>query len=125
MWPSSENFRYYTTLATATLLGGVGGVVCVTTAPFALGFTSIGISSGSFAASLMSSAAIANGGGIAAGSAIAICQSVGAAGIGLVGGSSAFAIGSGVAGGVSYAMTKCDVSYEMTKWVVAYDFHEN
>ena len=38
----------------------------------AVGFTSAGITAGSYAAGLMSSAAIANGGGVAAGSMVSI-----------------------------------------------------
>lgn len=52
----------------------------VAVAPFALGlmgFTAGGITAGSIAAGMMSSAAIANGGGVAAGSLVAILQSVG------------------------------------------------
>lgn len=49
----------------------VGGTTAVAAAPLiigALGFTSAGIAVGSYAASMMSTAAIANGGGVAAGS---------------------------------------------------------
>ena len=55
-------------------------VVTTVAAPFvlgAIGFTSAGIAAGSYAASMMSAAAIANGGGVAAGSAVAVLQSVG------------------------------------------------
>uniref|UniRef100_A0A3Q3CQ13 Uncharacterized protein n=1 Tax=Haplochromis burtoni TaxID=8153 RepID=A0A3Q3CQ13_HAPBU len=45
------------------------------------GFTSAGIAAGSYAASMMSSAAVANGGGVAAGSVVAALQSAGAAGL--------------------------------------------
>ncbi|NXK26975.1 IF27A protein, partial [Arenaria interpres] len=47
----------------------------------AMGFTATGIAAGSVAAKMMSAAAIANGGGVAAGSAVAVLQSVGAAGV--------------------------------------------
>uniref|UniRef100_A0AAZ1Y4H5 Uncharacterized protein n=1 Tax=Oreochromis aureus TaxID=47969 RepID=A0AAZ1Y4H5_OREAU len=47
----------------------------------AVGFTSAGIAVGSYAASMMSSAAVANGGGVAAGSVVAVLQSAGAAGL--------------------------------------------
>ncbi|ETV93209.1 hypothetical protein, variant [Aphanomyces invadans] len=62
--------------AAAGLIAGpvIVGVVSL------VGFTSAGIAAGSYAAGAMASAAIANGGGIAAGSLIAICQSVGATG---------------------------------------------
>ncbi|KAK1934122.1 Interferon alpha-inducible protein 27-like protein 1 [Phytophthora citrophthora] len=51
--------------------------------PFAnvIGFSATGITGGSTAASMMSTAAIANGGGVASGSAVAILQSVGAVGL--------------------------------------------
>ena len=42
-----------------------------------MGFTATGIAAGSFAASMMSSAAIANGGAVAAGSLVAVLQSAG------------------------------------------------
>ncbi|XP_071503952.1 uncharacterized protein [Diadema antillarum] len=45
-----------------------------------LGFAASGIVANSFAASMMSSAAIANGGGVAAGSPVAVLQSIGATG---------------------------------------------
>lgn len=52
----------------------------VVSAPFvlgAVGFTSAGIAAGSYAAGMMSTAAIANGGGVAAGSVVAVLQSAG------------------------------------------------
>ncbi|XP_055217342.2 interferon alpha-inducible protein 27-like protein 1 isoform X2 [Gorilla gorilla gorilla] len=61
---------------------GWDSVVAVGTVPVALsamGFTSVGIAASSIAAKMMSTAAIANGGGVAAGSLVAILQSVGAA----------------------------------------------
>nr|XP_018865268.2 interferon alpha-inducible protein 27-like protein 1 isoform X5 [Gorilla gorilla gorilla] len=63
---------------------GWDSVVAVGTVPVALsamGFTSVGIATSSIAAKMMSTAAIANGGGVAAGSLVAILQSVGAAGL--------------------------------------------
>uniref|UniRef100_A0A8B9CTA8 Uncharacterized protein n=1 Tax=Anser brachyrhynchus TaxID=132585 RepID=A0A8B9CTA8_9AVES len=47
----------------------------------ALGFKAAGIAAGSIAAKMMSAAAIANNGGVAAGSTVAVLQSVGAAGL--------------------------------------------
>uniref|UniRef100_A0A2K6V6X4 Interferon alpha inducible protein 27 n=1 Tax=Saimiri boliviensis boliviensis TaxID=39432 RepID=A0A2K6V6X4_SAIBB len=47
----------------------------------AMGFTGAGIAASSIAANMMSAAAMANGGGISAGSLVAILQSVGAAGL--------------------------------------------
>ncbi|PNJ33959.1 IFI27L1 isoform 9 [Pongo abelii] len=64
----------------AAVAAVVGGVVAVGTVPVALGamgFTSVGIAASSLAAKMMSTAAIANGGGVAAGSLVAILQSVG------------------------------------------------
>ena len=60
----------------------------VVAAPFVLpvvGFTSGGIAAGSYAAGMMSTAAIANGGGVAAGSTVAVLQSIGAAGLATAG----------------------------------------
>lgn len=48
--------------------------------PFVLGtvgFTSTGIAAGSVAAKMMSATAVANGGGVAAGSTVAVLQSIG------------------------------------------------
>lgn len=47
----------------------------------ATGFCSAGIGAGTYAATMMSTAAIANGGGVAAGSMVATLQSVGVLGI--------------------------------------------
>ncbi|XP_061125696.1 interferon alpha-inducible protein 27-like protein 2B isoform X2 [Syngnathus typhle] len=69
-------------LLTALALGAAGAsaaagsVIVAPVALGALGFTSTGIVAGSWAASMMSTAAIANGGGVVAGSAVAILQSV-------------------------------------------------
>ncbi|NWI80842.1 IFI27 protein, partial [Dryoscopus gambensis] len=49
----------------------------------AMGFTGAGIAAGSIAAKMMSAAAVANGGGVAASSAVAVLQSIGAAGFSL------------------------------------------
>lgn len=56
----------------------LAGAVILT--PFALsmaGFSAAGITAGSLGAGMMSSAAIANGGGVAAGSLVALLQSAG------------------------------------------------
>ncbi|XP_065553984.1 interferon alpha-inducible protein 27-like protein 2A isoform X2 [Lathamus discolor] len=59
---------------------GAGAVLIgIPVAVGALGFTSTGIAAGSVAAKMMSAAAIANGGGVAAGSTVAVLQSIGAA----------------------------------------------
>lgn len=65
-------------------MAGVTGVATVAAIPAVLtvaGFTAGGIAAGSLAASMMSSAAVANGGCVAAGSMVAVLQSVGAAGL--------------------------------------------
>ncbi|NXL41755.1 IF27A protein, partial [Podilymbus podiceps] len=61
------------------------GVVLVSlpAAICALGFTGTGIAAGSVAAKMMSAAAIANGGAVAAGSTVTVLQSIGAAGLSL------------------------------------------
>ncbi|XP_056616428.1 interferon alpha-inducible protein 27-like protein 2A [Triplophysa dalaica] len=64
-----------------TAVGAVGSAVLIPFAIGAAGFTVAGITAGSVAAGMMSSAAIANGGGVATGSLIAILQSAGAAGL--------------------------------------------
>ena len=43
----------------------------------AVGFTAVGITAGSWAAGMMSAAAVANGGAVAAGTTVAVLQSVG------------------------------------------------
>ncbi|XP_026634469.1 interferon alpha-inducible protein 27-like protein 2A [Microtus ochrogaster] len=57
---------------------GVGATPVVLTA---MGFTGTGIAAASIAAKMMSAAAIANGGGVAAGSMVAALQSVGVVGL--------------------------------------------
>ncbi|XP_045144074.1 interferon alpha-inducible protein 27-like protein 2A [Echinops telfairi] len=62
----------------------IGGIVAVASVPVvlgAVGFTSAGIAASSIAAKMMSAAAVANGGGVAAGTLVATLQSVGAAGL--------------------------------------------
>ncbi|XP_033924992.1 interferon alpha-inducible protein 27-like protein 2A isoform X2 [Melopsittacus undulatus] len=59
---------------------GTGAVLIgIPLAVTSLGFTGSGIVAGSIAAKMMSAAAIANGGGVAAGSTVAVLQSIGAA----------------------------------------------
>lgn len=55
----------------------MGAVALAPVALGAIGFTSAGIVAGSFAASMMSAAAITNGGGVAAGGLVAVLQSAG------------------------------------------------
>ncbi|XP_062889757.1 interferon alpha-inducible protein 27-like protein 2A [Mobula hypostoma] len=66
------------------LLGVTIAVAAVAAPPLilgAVGFTSTGIAAGTIAAKMMSVAAVANGGGVAAGSTVAVLQSIGAAGL--------------------------------------------
>ncbi|XP_032084148.1 interferon alpha-inducible protein 27-like protein 2A isoform X2 [Thamnophis elegans] len=51
---------------------GAGSVVGMPLVLSAMGFTAAGIAAGSLAAKMMSAAAIANGGGVAAGSVVAL-----------------------------------------------------
>ncbi|XP_009317005.1 PREDICTED: interferon alpha-inducible protein 27-like protein 2A [Pygoscelis adeliae] len=60
---------------------GIGLTAAMPAALYALGFTKAGITAGTMAARLMSLAAMANGGSVAAGSLVAIAQSLGAAGV--------------------------------------------
>nr|KAF6484920.1 interferon alpha inducible protein 27 like 2 [Rousettus aegyptiacus] len=62
--------------AAAAVIGGVVAVGAVPAVLGAAGFTSAGIAASSLAAKMMSAAAIANGGGVAAGSLVATLQSV-------------------------------------------------
>jgi hypothetical protein len=99
----------------ASLGGGAVGAVVGPTAVVggvqALGFTSAGITAGSMAATAMSTTAIASGGGVASGSLVAVCQSIGALGV-LSGGPLAIAVVGGavvvggVVGGAAYGCTK-------------------
>ncbi|KAM4541444.1 interferon alpha-inducible protein 27, mitochondrial-like [Fundulus diaphanus] len=58
-----------------------GAVVAAPVVLGAIGFTSVGIAAGSYAASWMSAAAIASGGGVAAGSWLSVLTSAGMAGL--------------------------------------------
>ncbi|XP_062996136.1 interferon alpha-inducible protein 27-like protein 2 [Elgaria multicarinata webbii] len=63
-------------------IAGLGvATIAIPAAVGAMGFTGAGITSGSLAAKMMSLAAIANGGKVAAGSVVAVLQSIGAAGL--------------------------------------------
>lgn len=55
----------------------VGGVLAAPLVLGAVGFTSAGIAAGSWAAGMMSAAAVANGGAVAAGSTVAVLQAAG------------------------------------------------
>ncbi|XP_041828653.1 interferon alpha-inducible protein 27-like protein 2A [Melanotaenia boesemani] len=65
----------------AVAVGAGGAVISAPVVLGAIGFTSAGIAAGSYAAGMMSTAAIANGGGVAAGSLVAVLQSAGMAGL--------------------------------------------
>lgn len=67
-------------LAATAAAGAAAAPTVTVSAVTAAGFTSSGIAAGSTAAGMMSSAAAASGGGVAAGSAVATCQAVGATG---------------------------------------------
>ncbi|XP_051493937.1 uncharacterized protein LOC127393154 isoform X5 [Apus apus] len=67
--------------AAAGTATGVGLVFAIPAVVSAMGFTAGGIAAGTLAAKMMSATAIANGGGVAAGSTVAVLQSVGAAGL--------------------------------------------
>ncbi|XP_013209766.1 interferon alpha-inducible protein 27-like protein 2A isoform X1 [Microtus ochrogaster] len=67
--------------AVTAAIGGVVAVAAVPVALTAIGFTGTGIAGASIAAKMMSAAAIANGGGVAAGSMVATLQSVGVLGL--------------------------------------------
>uniref|UniRef100_A0A7S2RAN5 Uncharacterized protein n=1 Tax=Eucampia antarctica TaxID=49252 RepID=A0A7S2RAN5_9STRA len=90
-------------------LVGVAAVGMTFMAPFAvtgvigaMGYTSGGISVGSFAAGMMSAEAIAAGGSIVAGGTVATLQSIGAVGLGVAGTSAAMGAGAAVGGSVYY-----------------------
>ncbi|XP_039900915.1 interferon alpha-inducible protein 27-like protein 2A [Simochromis diagramma] len=68
-------------LLVAIAVGAGGAVVSAPIVLGAVGFTSAGIAAGSYAAIWMSAAAIANGGGVAAGSLFSLLQSAGMAGL--------------------------------------------
>ncbi|XP_029427289.1 interferon alpha-inducible protein 27-like protein 2 isoform X2 [Rhinatrema bivittatum] len=70
------------------------------------GFTTVGIAAGSIAAKMMSAAALANGGGVAAGGTVAILQSIGAAGFSIAGKVALGAIGGGLGAASSSALLR-------------------
>ncbi|XP_078093297.1 interferon alpha-inducible protein 27-like protein 1 [Mustelus asterias] len=86
-------------IAGAAAVTAVGAVIAAPVVLGAVGFTSAGIAAGSFAASMMSTAAIANGGGVAAGSLVAVLQSAGVIGLS-VGAKAAVGIGGGLIGSI-------------------------
>jgi len=65
-----------------TAVGAGVTYVGIPAAVVTIGFTPAGIAAGSYAATMMSGAAVASGGGIAAGSTVAMLQSIGVTGVG-------------------------------------------
>ena len=74
------------------------GILTCKYVPALIGFSKVGIVAGKTAAGMMSAAAIANGGGVAAGGLVAVLQSVGAAGIGTTG----YAVSAGIGAASGY-----------------------
>ncbi|XP_074516830.1 interferon alpha-inducible protein 27-like protein 2A isoform X2 [Sebastes fasciatus] len=99
---------------TAVAIGvgaSAGAIVAAVGVPIvlgAIGFTSAGIAAGSYAAGMMSTAAVANGGGVVAGGLVATLQALGAAG--LSGAATAVVTGTGAVVGwlVSFIRGKKD-----------------
>ncbi|XP_030213431.1 uncharacterized protein LOC115544562 [Gadus morhua] len=97
--PNKKNSRDMG-LLTAAVVGTLGAGGAVVAAPFVLGaagFTAAGITAGSYAAGMMSAAAVANGGAVAAGSTMAVLQSLGAAGLGTAATAAVASVGGGAA----------------------------
>lgn len=92
----------------APIVGTVEGVILapllVKAAVPMIGFTAAGIKSGSLAAGMMSAEAISSGGGVAAGGLVALLQSVGAVGLGVLG-TSNVAGGGAIIGGTMVGLT--------------------
>ena len=90
-----------------TAAAGGGAALAVVAAPVivtSLGFTTAGITAGSTAAAMMSSAAAS--GGVAVGSTVAICQSIGAAGLGVGGKALVATVGAAAGSGTAAAVEK-------------------
>ncbi|XP_035284675.1 uncharacterized protein LOC118233250 [Anguilla anguilla] len=68
-------------VALGAALGTGAATVVIPVVVGAAGFTAAGVAAGSVASSMMSAAAVANGGAVATGSAVAVLQSIGAAGL--------------------------------------------
>ncbi|TNN87126.1 Interferon alpha-inducible protein 27-like protein 2A [Liparis tanakae] len=92
-------FWFSSCVSVSLLAMGGGAAVAVVGAPVvlgAVGFTSAGIAVGSYAAAMMSTAAVANGGAVAAGSTVAVLQAMGAAGLTAAANAVAATAGAGV-----------------------------
>ncbi|KAL4512163.1 hypothetical protein ABPG72_005165 [Tetrahymena utriculariae] len=74
-------------------ISGLGTFAAAKVTVCAVGFKSAGVAAGSLAASMMSSTAVASGGAVASGSTVALLQSIGAAGFGIVSGGAVVAVG--------------------------------
>ncbi|XP_077945614.1 uncharacterized protein LOC144388400 isoform X2 [Gasterosteus aculeatus] len=91
----------YLAAGAAVGTGAVGGVLAVPLVLGAVGFTSAGIAAGSWAAGMMSTAALANGGAVAAGSTVAVLQAAGAAGLGTAATAAAAGTGAAIGGALT------------------------
>eukprot|EP00743_Colponemidia_sp_Colp-15_P012466 GILK01014207.1.p1 GENE.GILK01014207.1~~GILK01014207.1.p1 ORF type:complete len:123 (-),score=15.25 GILK01014207.1:135-503(-) len=89
--------------AVTLMTGAVSGPSAFLAGIHAYGFGTMGIIGSSKAAAMMSASAIASGGGVSAGSMVAVLQSVGAAGLGFTGVGVAAAAGAVTAYGI-YAL---------------------
>ncbi|XP_030074300.1 interferon alpha-inducible protein 27-like protein 2A isoform X3 [Microcaecilia unicolor] len=100
---------FKTTMKTVSILGIAGAVTAVVGTPVVIGmvgFTSAGIAAGSLAAKMMSAAALANGGGVAAGGTVAVLQSIGAAGFSVAAKATLGTIGAGAGATLGAALKK-------------------
>ena len=80
--PNASSLRCVNAAVTGALVGAVGVPIAAVPVVQAIGFTAAGITARSTAAWMMSRAAIRNGGSVASRSAVAMLQSLGAAGLG-------------------------------------------
>lgn len=98
-------------MAVGGVVGGTAAYVGVPMAVNAIGFTAEGIVAGSTAAGMMSTAALAEGGGVAAGGTVATLQSIGATG------SLGAMTGPIVLSGVAVGMLVVAGIFLLVKWV--------
>uniref|UniRef100_A0A3B4GYL3 Uncharacterized protein n=1 Tax=Pundamilia nyererei TaxID=303518 RepID=A0A3B4GYL3_9CICH len=97
--------QYDSILTSLQEMAAAGSSVAAVSAPIvlgAVGFTSAGIAAGSYAAIWMSAAAIASGGGVAAGSLFSLLQSAGMAGLSWLAYAVLGIVGGAVGGIVAY-----------------------
>ena len=116
---STKALKYAAGFGLATTIIGGGAFVAANIIVPGLGFAVGGILANSFAAGMMSSAAIANGGTIAAGSTVAILQSIGATGVAasacLGAGAATAAVGTAVVGATDYMLNGKKVADKETQ----------